>query len=84
MIRQKRSPKDEVIAFHRASETNAPTFAYLLIKANIIDSSIEELQRIYDELVEAGEMEPARGEAELRDRGTEKLLSYVRLYRLRK
>jgi hypothetical protein len=56
MIRQKLSPIEEVLAQHRVLESNEPTFAYELVLTKVI-SSIEELQRIYDELVESGEME---------------------------
>jgi hypothetical protein len=66
MIRQKLSPKKEVLAFHRASETNEPTFADVLVATKVIAPN-EALQRIYDELVEEGfyPMMPGRKDHEV-------------------
>jgi hypothetical protein len=46
MIRQKLSPKEEVLAQHQVLKTNEPLFAYEFVLTKVI-SSIEELQQIY-------------------------------------
>jgi hypothetical protein len=67
MIRQKLSPKEEVLAQHRVLKTNEPMFAYEFVLTKVI-SSIEELQQIYEELVESGEMEATSGHRVVVDR----------------
>jgi hypothetical protein len=79
MMRQKLSPKEEVLAQHRVLDTNEPTFAYEFVLTRIIPS-IEELQRIYDELVESGQMEPTSYHHVVVDRTGKEF--HVCLYRL--
>jgi hypothetical protein len=79
MIRHKLSPKEEVLAQHRVFKTNEAAFAYELVLTRVI-SSIEELQRIYDDLVKSGEMEPTSKRHMVLDRTGKEYL--VCLYRL--
>jgi hypothetical protein len=79
MIRHKLSPKEEVLAQHRVLKTNEATFAYELVLARVI-SSIEALQRIYDDLVKSGEMEATSRHHVVVDRTRKEF--HVCLYRL--
>ena len=80
MIQQKLSPKEQVLAHHRASETNKPMFAAELIGRSSIHS-FDHLLDIYHELANSNEMEAA-ATAETRDPKTNEITGYVMLYRL--
>ena len=74
------SPKEEVLAYHRASPTNAPMFADDLVGKSSI-TSVEMLRQIYQELVKSSDMQVA-GEAKTRDPRTGEITGLVTVYRL--